>query len=235
MTLHLSFPSMYKARYKSTFWKIKLWGLAEAWSPCVFSSLFLSLSLPLPLFFRLIPWSMGAPCVHLSAWVSKTWTGRRSASSLPQETGRAPVASVNRANFLSWSFIGFLCKPRNISLFLPSIFLSSTFFPSLSKSIANTVSPLGFPGSCGGWTPAHIHPQDVSMVPDTRPDNGFGQVRKQHPPISTKFLISFYWEKIILKFIRTLKGLLIAKILLKKKNKVGGLIFLIWKLTMKLW
>ena len=42
------------------------------------------------------------------------------------------MASVNRANFLSRSFIGFLCKPRNISLFLSSIFLSTTFFPYLS-------------------------------------------------------------------------------------------------------
>ena len=89
------------------------------------------LSLPLPLFFRLIPWNIEAPCDHLSARVSKTWTGRRSASSLSQ-TGRAPVASVNRANFLSRSFIGFLCKPRNISHFPSSIFLSSTFFPYLS-------------------------------------------------------------------------------------------------------
>ena len=40
--------------------------------------------------------------------------------------------SVNRANFLSQSFIGFLCKPRNTSLFLSSIFLSSKFFPYLS-------------------------------------------------------------------------------------------------------
>ena len=90
-----------------------------------------SLSLSL-LFFRLIPWNMEAPCVHLSAQVSKTWTGRRSASSLPWGTGKAPVASVNRANFLSRSFIGFICKPRNISLFLSSIFLSTIFFPYLS-------------------------------------------------------------------------------------------------------
>ena len=58
--------------------------------------------------------------------------GRHSVSSLPRETGRAPVASVNRANFLSWSFIGSLCKTKNISLFLSSVFLSSTFFPYLS-------------------------------------------------------------------------------------------------------
>ena len=88
--------------------------------------LFFSLSffLSLTFSFRLIPWSIEAPCVQLSARISKTWTGRRSASSLPRETGRAPVASVNRANSLSRSFIGFLCKPRNISLFLSSIPLS---------------------------------------------------------------------------------------------------------------
>ena len=104
-----------------------------AWRCLVTPMFFLfSLFFSLTFFFRLIPWSMEAPCIHLSAWVSKTWTGRRSASSLPQETEKAPVASVNRANFLSRSFIGFLCKPRNISLFLSSIFLSTTFFPYLS-------------------------------------------------------------------------------------------------------
>ena len=68
--------------------------------------------------------------------------GRHSASSLPRETGRAPVPSVNRANFLSRSFIGFLCKPRNISLFLSSVFLSSTFFPYLSLNQSPTPSLL---------------------------------------------------------------------------------------------
>ena len=72
---------------------------------CFLLFIFLSLSLSLSLFFRLIPWSIEAPCIHLSARVSKIWEGRRSASSLPRENGRAPVASVNRANFLSWSFI----------------------------------------------------------------------------------------------------------------------------------
>ena len=123
-------------------------GLAEAWSPRVSSSIFLSLSLPLPLFFRLIPWSMGAPCAHLSAQVSKTWTGRRSVSSLPQETGRAPVASMNRENFLSWSFIGSLCKPRNISRFLSSIFLSTTFNRNRRRRFS-----FGFPWILQGLDP----------------------------------------------------------------------------------
>ena len=109
---------------------MKLFGLAQRSlvTPCFSFFLFFS---SLTFFFRLIPWSIEAPCFHLSARVSKTWTGRRSASSLPRETGKAPVASVNRAN-LSRSFIGFLCKPRNISLFLSSVFLSTIFSPYLS-------------------------------------------------------------------------------------------------------
>ena len=40
MTLHLSFPSMYKSRYKKFLLKIKLWAsLTEAWSPRVILSL----------------------------------------------------------------------------------------------------------------------------------------------------------------------------------------------------
>ena len=121
-------------------------------TPCFsFFSFFFSLSF----FFRLISWSIEAPCVHLSARVSKTWTGRRSASSLPQETEKAPVASVNRANFLSRSFIGFLCKPKNISLFLSSIFLSTTFFPYLSLNQSPTLFLLRVSlDPAGGWTPA---------------------------------------------------------------------------------
>ena len=92
-----------------------------------FFSVFLSYFL-----FQADLWSIEAPGVHLSARVSKIWTGRRSASSFPWETRKAPVASVNGANFWSRSFIDFLWKPRNISLFLSSIFLSTIFFPYLS-------------------------------------------------------------------------------------------------------
>ena len=64
------------------------------------------------------------------------------------------MASVNRANFLSQSFIGFLCKPRNISLFLSSIFLSSTFFPYLSLNQSPTLFFLRIsldPVGAGPW------------------------------------------------------------------------------------
>ena len=114
---------------------------------------FFLLFFSLTCFFRLIPWSIEAPCVHLSAQVSKTWTGRRSASSLPWETGKAPVASVNRANFLSRSFIGFLCKPRNISLCLSSIFLSTIFFPYLSLNQSPTPFFLQVPLDPAGAEP----------------------------------------------------------------------------------
>ena len=58
MTLYLSFPSMYKSRYKSS--KIKLWAsLTEAWSPRVIL-FFFSLLFSLCSSFRMIPWNTGA-------------------------------------------------------------------------------------------------------------------------------------------------------------------------------
>ena len=108
---------------------------------------FFSFFFSLTFFFRLIPWNTEALCVHFPAWASKTWTGRRSASSLLQETRRAPAAYVNRASPLSWGFIGFLCKQRNISFysFLSSIILSATFFLYLSLCwrchTSNTLDP----------------------------------------------------------------------------------------------
>ena len=120
-------------------------------TPCFpFFSFFFSLTF----FFRLIPWNTEALCVHFSARVSKTWTGRRSASLLPRETGKTPVASVKRANFLSRSFIGFLCKPRSISLFLASIFLTTIFFPYLSLNQSPTLFLLRVsldPAGAGPW------------------------------------------------------------------------------------
>ena len=138
------------------------------------------LSLPLPVFFSLIPWNIEAPCDHLSARVSKTWTGRHSASSLPQETGKAPVASLNRANFLSQSVIGFLCKPRNISLFLSSTFLSTIFFPYLTLNNPQMPFFLQVPLDPAGAGPRHtwafnfIGSKDAERLPiqvlETRAD-----------------------------------------------------------------
>ena len=41
-------------------------------TPCFFLFFSVSLSLSLPLFFRLIPWNTEALCVHFPAWASKT-------------------------------------------------------------------------------------------------------------------------------------------------------------------
>ena len=68
------------------------------------------------------------------------------------------MASVNRANFLSGGFIGFLCKPRNISLFLSSIFLSTIFFPYLSLNHPPTPFFLQVP-----LDPAGAGPQQMAI------------------------------------------------------------------------
>ena len=82
-------------------------------------SFFLSLSpsfpLSLPLFFRLIPRSAEALWVHFPAWASKTLSRRRSVPS-PHRESAWGLREQNKP--LVRDFIGFLCKPRNISLFL---------------------------------------------------------------------------------------------------------------------
>ena len=98
--------------------------------------------------------------------------GRRSASSLPWETGKAPVASVNRANFLSQSFIGFLCKPRNISLCLSSIFLSTIFFLYLSLNQSPTPFFLQIPLDPVGAGPRHQMMLVVKNPPTNTGDMG---------------------------------------------------------------
>ena len=129
MTLHLTFP-LYTSQGIKASLKNKVTEQDRFQEslvpPCL--SFFLSLTL----FFRLIPWSTGALRVHLFAWASKTWTGRRSASSLPLETGRVPAAYVNSASSLSWGFIGFLGKPRYISFFFLLYSPYCKFFPYLS-------------------------------------------------------------------------------------------------------
>ena len=111
-------------------------------------SLSLSLSLSFPLFFRLIPWSTKALCIHVFAWASKTWPGRCSVSSLLQETETVPVAYVNRASPSSGVLLAF-CVNQGISS-LHSIL-------SLPSPIADAVPPEGIPGSNQGWSPVIQH------------------------------------------------------------------------------
>ena len=134
--------------------KIKLLGFthrSSLVSPCQSFSLS-----PTHFIFHLVPWSIEAPFIHLSAQFFNACTGRHSASSLPRETGRRPEATVNNANFFSQSFIGSLCKPRNMSLFLSSIFLSTTLYPYLSLNQLPTPNHFELPCMQQGWTMAGI-------------------------------------------------------------------------------
>ena len=60
----------------------------------------------------------------------------------------------------SWGFIGFLCKPRNISVFSRLYFFNCKIL-SLSLSFylffRSCHPPKGIPGSNRGWTPALLH------------------------------------------------------------------------------
>ena len=80
-------------------------------------SFFLSLSLSS--FFRLTPWNTEALWVHFFAQASKTHSRRHSVSS-PHREGAWGLREQNKSRLRG--SIGFLCKPRNISLFLSSLF-----------------------------------------------------------------------------------------------------------------
>ena len=82
-----------------------------------------SLSLSLSLFFRLIPWSAEALWVHFPARASKTLSRRCSVTS-PHREGAWGLHKQSKPH--ARGFIGFLRKPRNISLFLSFTCLSST-------------------------------------------------------------------------------------------------------------
>ena len=109
-------------------------------------SFYLSFFLSLTLFFRLIPWSTEALCVHFPAWASEIWTGRHSSSSLPQETRRAPAACVNRASPLSGTLLAF-CVNQGIS---------ASILSSLIHSLIHSPMPshFGYPGANRGRAPA---------------------------------------------------------------------------------
>ena len=80
-------------------------------------------SVCLSLFFSLIPWSAEALWVHFPARASKTLSIRCSAPS-PHQEGTWGLHEQSKSRIRG--FLGFLCKPRNISLFLSFTFLSST-------------------------------------------------------------------------------------------------------------
>ena len=75
------------------------------------------------LFFTLIPWSTEALWVHLPARASKTLSRKCSVPS-PHREGAWGLREESKPH--ARDFIGFLRKPRTISLFLSFTFLSST-------------------------------------------------------------------------------------------------------------
>ena len=116
-------------------------------------SLFLSV-------FRLTPWSAGALWVHFSAWASKTH--------MRAWTRWGTFVYSRGCLWLVWTvqvpclgFMGFLCEPRNISLFHSSIFLLqySLFISSISKSLfpVSDVVPLRMPWIQQELDPGTLH------------------------------------------------------------------------------
>ena len=106
------------------FWKCVTQGIkapfenkaAEPVPPKLSLPLSFSLSLSLSLsLFRLIPWSAEGLWVHFPALASKTLSRKCSAFS-PHREGACGLCEQSKSRV--WGFIGFLCKPRNISLFL---------------------------------------------------------------------------------------------------------------------
>ena len=91
-----------------------------------------SFSLSLSLFFRLIPWSAEALWVHFPARASKTLLRRLSAPS-PHQEGAWGLHEQSKPCVRD--FIGFLRKPRNISLFFSPLLayrrLRTTRFQSI--------------------------------------------------------------------------------------------------------
>ena len=120
--------------------------------------------------FRLIPWSAGALCVHFPAWASKTHS-RRCLRLGTFSYSRGHLRPPWTEQVLCWGFIGFLRKPRNISLFSLLYFLNCKILSlSLSPFIyclsfnCQCRPPEGIPGSNWGWTLANSYVLGTSLV-----------------------------------------------------------------------
>ena len=123
MTLHLSFPSMYKSRYKIPF-ENKVMGLAHRslFSPCHSFFPFLSFSLSL-FFFQ--EWLLGAQGLSEFTFLPVLLRpNREGALHLhqggsvlhPHPTERVPAASVNRASSVPGGLLAFCVNQGRSSL-----------------------------------------------------------------------------------------------------------------------
>ena len=135
-------------------------------SPCCsFSFLFL---------FRLIPWSAGALCVHFPAWASETHS-RRCLRWGTFSDSRGCLQPTWTEQVPCWGFIGFLHKPRNISLFSLLYFLNCkilslslslflSFSPNAVLPRESLVQPGLVPGKCHpNQAPSKVSPQFCSF------------------------------------------------------------------------
>ena len=164
----------------------------ELWSPCLSFSFSLSFFLP---FFRLNSWSTEALWVHFFAWASKTRSGRRSASS-PHWEGTWGLREQSKSCVRG--FIGFLCKPRNISLFLSSLFFLLYFliiqpqtirFQSIIRSVPSLSwrhSSWGYPWILLGLDPGSYHQkgQEITSVDE--------RVEKREPLCTAGESVNWY-------------------------------------------
>ena len=123
--------------------------LHQSLGPHVFLSLCVCVCVSLSL--RLILWSTEAHWAHSPAWASKTLSRRRSVPSPPQQ---GAWCLCEQCKPHTRGFIGFLCKPRNSSLFLSPLLsyhrLRTTRFRSIKgpQHIRSTGSqPLDQPGN----------------------------------------------------------------------------------------
>ena len=141
-----------KLRVYKLLLKIKLRVLHKLGLPMLY---FISLGL----FFRLIPWNAGALWVHFPAWASKNHS-RMCARWAPSSIRESACGLCEQSKSLLWGFIGFLCKPRNISLFSLLYSLNCKYFLYLCIylyiSLAS-LSTLRIPWIQPGLDPSSFH------------------------------------------------------------------------------
>ena len=122
-----------KLRVYKHLLKIKLWGICTSMTSLIS---ILSLFLPLPPSrFQADPLKDRGSMHSLFCPGFQDKRKREPKAGQPPLFKWAPVAYGNRASLLSWDFISYLCKPRNISLFLSFNFSMALLPPCITLSI----------------------------------------------------------------------------------------------------
>ena len=110
------------------------------------------------------PWSAGALCIQFPAWASKTHS-RRCLRWGTFRDSRGRLRPTWTEQVPCWGFIGFLHKPRNISLFSLLYFLNCKIISlSLYLFFCQRRLPEGIPGSNWGWSPVNIDILGISKL-----------------------------------------------------------------------